>query len=1253
MSYLNEWVHVSQDEKPYVNFEESLEVDQVASGYVPVKSTLDVFDFLREAVGLASPRGRAIICHGTYGTGKSRLCTVLARLFHDGFNCPALQPVWGRLKARGQGAAVDSLRQALVPSGRAWRPWLVVPLYADGGGGRLSTAFVRGLLKALRRAGLNEDVLGKTVFHEAASRLDHLLSKGKQYQAVPGSRLATSDQMNRALRQDFDEQALKEFCEWHMRETVVDFFDYLRASGGAYEAHEIYPLVAERLQRHGYEGILVIWDEFGLALESLLKGSNAEKRDLHLEAIGLQDFVERACGNNDLGKRVVFLAFTHMSLTEYGQRSGLPETDRNRLETVAARFRQPSIFIKLSVTEMEGYHLLAGMLHRTAEGERVFHNPLPQLLHIASRMPCQRFWQTLSADACYHDIAAPCYPLHPATAATLLLLSDRIAQVNRTAFYYLQSREDGGVAGALEKRLLPSPDEAGGPELLRVPDLLPFFAEPLQQKEPHLVDQYEQAVARLPGPSPLETAVLRAVLVLTGIKSADMAPTTDFLTFCLCDAQREEMAATPVHEALSHLNEANALWKNEATDVWNFVTDRGLGQDLEKELDQEKALIPIDKPAGELLRTYSVLREEVTDRLGDCDLDPCDAGIVRRVSVRLVDPAKGDKALDAQNPALGGKDESWLSAVIYLAAVDSAAQLNDCRKLADAPTKGTVYVALPVAPLCLNPDKARELIAVRLLLEKKDAQSHAFEVLENKLTRLREDLRREFAKAFGNEGLRSGTTVLKAGQPSRPVPVSSWGQLLPSISRDLDTAFGNQPRVRCGTFNEWQDAAGSQWKKIENIVEAILKFDEKPEYQNEYFNFNDSSQEGAVIDGVLVENGLFTNNPMAAKWELVSPTAETPCEVLCEVLRYLAARSNADKPFLKLYEKLIEPPYGVPNGVIPLFLALVFRAEPARIAIYQKKSNNWQRVESKLAEAIVGMGHFPDRYQTRYSKLSPKQRWVFRVIGSELAISVPPVGPTEKMEEACEKVAGELRDFVHKLPDAALAIPDLTESEKDIVKALRGGVPPQPTLLADHLMRWVQEDLEACRELEDAGSTLALFPATVRLWRGFRERLGRQVEGARAPVRRQLLNAGSDVPGIVESLRKVEMIAGHDNSVIAPIVQRLIASDGKAELIEEVVAAISNKEARQLNQEDYGRASGILEVLQSLTPPKGQMTVILPGGGRRELPVFVHEAACMQMCEAVRAWQVAYSLSPEQTATLLLDVVFSSDSAATALEATP
>ena len=126
----------------------------------------------------------------------------------------------------------------------------------------------------------------------------------------------------------------------------------------------------------------------------------------------------------------------------------------------------------------------------------------------------------------------------------------------------------------------------------------------------------------------------------------------------------------------------------------------------------------------------------------------------------------------------------------------------------------------------------------------------------------------------------------------------------------------------------------------------------------------------------------------------------------------------------------------------------------------------------------------------------------------------------------------------------------------------------------------------------------------------------------------------------MDSLRKVEAIAGADNSVIGPIARRLAASDGKGELIEEVVAAVSNKETRQLSQEDYGRAAGILEVIQSLAPPQGRTTVVLPDGSKRDLPHFVHEQASAQVRDAVRGWQTAFSLSPEQIAALLLDAVY-------------
>ena len=252
---------VLPEDKPYINFETSLENDAVVSGYVPVKSTLDVIEFLKEATSLSARRGRAVISQGTYGSGKSRLCTVLARLFRDGFDCPPLQSVWGQLVKRGLAESVTDLKKAMLPGGRAWRPWLVVPLFGDGGGGTLGSVLIRGLLKAIRRAKLGDSLLGHTIFQAAVQRLDQILAGGVTYGPIASkSPFATADQLRRALEQDLDEQALEEFDAFHRQATHgIEFRDYIQGSGNVVaKAEEVYNMVASSVQQHGYEAIVIL-----------------------------------------------------------------------------------------------------------------------------------------------------------------------------------------------------------------------------------------------------------------------------------------------------------------------------------------------------------------------------------------------------------------------------------------------------------------------------------------------------------------------------------------------------------------------------------------------------------------------------------------------------------------------------------------------------------------------------------------------------------------------------------------------------------------------------------------------------------------------------------------------------------------------------------------------------------------------------------------------------------------------------------
>ena len=122
-------------------------------------------------------------------------------------------------------------------------------------------------------------------------------------------------------------------------------------------------------------------------------------------------------------------------------------------------------------------------------------------------------------------------------------------------------------------------------------------------------------------------------------------------------------------------------------------------------------------------------------------------------------------------------------------------------------------------------------------------------------------------------------------------------------------------------------------------------------------------------------------------------------------------------------------------------------------------------------------------------------------------------------------------------------------------------------------------------------------------------------------------------------LQRVASFVGPDDQVIAPIVERLTESESVGDLSEEIVAAIVNKDVRQLDAEDFGRASGKLEVWKALAPPAGNITVVLPNGTRRKVPEFTHEEAFQQVRLAFKGWQSSFSLTPDQLSAIILAVV--------------
>src|SRR5262249_40038081 len=161
--------------------------------------------------------------------------------------------------------------------------------------------------------------------------------------------------------------------------------------------------------------------------------------------------------------------------------------------------------------------------------------------------------------------------------------------------------------------------------------------------------------------------------------------------------------------------------------------------DIERMLDEELSLVPV-LPHTELLIRYPEVQAEIADYLGEFDLDPCTSGIVRRLGIKILDATKDEKVIEAVNPARETGEETWRSALVYLVPCETESHLERWRQLAGSITKQNVYFVLPQAPGAVGPE-IRDLVAVQSLLAKQPPKSHAYEVLEGRLTKLRRNLR--------------------------------------------------------------------------------------------------------------------------------------------------------------------------------------------------------------------------------------------------------------------------------------------------------------------------------------------------------------------------------------------------------------------------------------------------------------------------------------------------------------------------------
>lgn len=373
---------------------------------------------------------RAGILIGPYGKGKSYIVLETLSLL---YNNPDLKNVFESLAkkiAEKNPDTAENVRQ-YVKSGTR-----LLPVVINGNSQSLAQSFLYALHLTLKNKEF-ENLMPETHFESAVKMIEkweneypETLEKFNNLASVK------SGEFKRQLL-TYNSDFFAEFEKLYPSLTSGSEFNPF----SGFDVVEVYEKVCKKLCETGnYDGIFVVYDEFGKYLESSI--AQATVKDTKL----LQDFAERCdrSGKNQLH----LLLICHKEIENYIDI--LPKQKVDGWKGVSERFRHIHLYNNYS----EVYSLIrAAIIKNPDEWEKFCSKNKAQFENLKNIWfgSSFRLFSNLDFDV-GQTILFGCYPLHPVTSYILPRLSEKVAQNERTLFTFLSGNDKNGFASLIKKR---------------------------------------------------------------------------------------------------------------------------------------------------------------------------------------------------------------------------------------------------------------------------------------------------------------------------------------------------------------------------------------------------------------------------------------------------------------------------------------------------------------------------------------------------------------------------------------------------------------------------------------------------------------------------------------------------------------------------------------------------------------------------------------------------------------------------------
>ncbi len=674
------------------------------------------------------------------------------------------------------------------------------------------------------------------------------------------------------------------------------------------EISDCFENVAHMARDKNGVGLILIVDELGKLLE------HAAVTPGHDDISLLQSLAEKASRSGDCP--FAFIGILHQAFEHYAARLG--PTQQREWRKIEGRFESIGFlessgeFLKLIAAAIEPSDDMDGLgrIIATEATEAYALNICPPDLS-KSEAP---------------KVLEKCAPLHPTVAAVIgKLFRGKLAQNERSLFAFLTSGEPYGLQDFLEREIW---DADGYRPFFRLHNLYDYVVNSIgsglyAQGQGKRWAEIEDALERLPADAPVvlaQTVKTIGMLTLLGDQGR-LKASREILAFALADGRGvtehdveisiERLVSLKIAVFRRH-KDAFGLWEGSDVDLDDWF-DRAIGQ-----IDQSVSL-------AALVERYGSLRPYVAKR------HLHETGTLRYFVPLLTEPEHLDETLAR---SLGNAD----GAIVFVVGGESSEIDQTCHLATEAtarlspPRDKIVLCAVPKDTWQLR-QALNDVLAWEWVME----NSHDLEgdrIAVRELAGRRADARSRLNTICGrtfDRAVSHGTSFWFQG--GRALDLKTSADLAAALSRACDETYAACPIVRNELVNR-KNLSSAAAAARRTLIEWMITRACEP-----HLGIVGFPPELSMYRSVLEQSGL--HRQLGESWTFGPPAEDDPCRIAPlwrGIEAFLDGSCGRRRSLVELFNMLRLPPYGIRDGLLPIFLTAVIMAWQDEVALYENGS---------------------------------------------------------------------------------------------------------------------------------------------------------------------------------------------------------------------------------------------------------------------------------------------------------------------------